>query len=131
MKAKVDVTFTGVDGQNWTLSEAVNFTITSRPGRPATVTVTATAGAGGTIAPKGAVTVAFGADQAFTISPDRNYKIKDVKVNDASVGAVATHTMKNVTSDGTIEATFEKTSGGGGGDSGGDDGRTTDRKSVV
>ena len=29
MKAKVDVTFTGVDGQNWTLSEAVNFTITS------------------------------------------------------------------------------------------------------
>ncbi|WP_208873580.1 hypothetical protein [Fretibacterium fastidiosum] len=115
VKAKVDVTFTGVDGQNWTLSEAVNFTITSRPGRPATVTVTATAGAGGTIAPKGAVTVAFGADQAFTISPDRNYKIKDVKVNGASVGAVATHTMKNVTSDGTIEATFEKTSGGGGG----------------
>ena len=29
VKAKVDVTFTGVDGQNWTLSEAVNFTITS------------------------------------------------------------------------------------------------------
>ena len=29
MKAKVDVTFTGVDGQNWTLSEVVNFTVTS------------------------------------------------------------------------------------------------------
>ena len=29
VKAKVDVTFTGVDGQNWTLSEAVNFTVTS------------------------------------------------------------------------------------------------------
>ena len=73
----------------------------------------------GTIAPKGAVTVPFGADQAFTISPDINYKIKDVKVNGASVGAVAAHTMKNVTSDGAIEATFEKTSGGGGGSSGG------------
>ena len=119
VKAKVDVTFTGVDGQNWTLSKAVNFTVTSGPGHPATVTVTATAGAGGTIAPKGAVTVAYGADQAFTISPDINYKIKDVKVNGASIGAVATHTMKNVTSDGTIEATFEKTSGGGGGSSGG------------
>jgi len=29
VKAKVDVTFTGVDGQNWTLSEVVNFTVTS------------------------------------------------------------------------------------------------------
>ena len=29
MKAKVDVTFTGVDGQNWPLSEVVNFTVTS------------------------------------------------------------------------------------------------------
>mgnify|MGYP001681467686 CR=1 FL=1 len=29
VKAKVDVTFTGVDGQNWPLSEAVNFTVTS------------------------------------------------------------------------------------------------------
>ena len=119
VKAKVDVTFTGVDGQNWPLSEAVDFTVTTGPGHPATVTVTATAGAGGTIAPKGAVTVPFGADQAFTISPDINYKIKDVKVNGASIGAVATHTMKNVTSDGAIEATFEKTSGGGGGGSGG------------
>lgn len=29
VKAKVDVTFTGVDGQNWPLSEVVNFTVTS------------------------------------------------------------------------------------------------------
>ena len=52
VKAKVDVTFTGVDGQNWPLSEVVNFTVTSGPGHPATVTVTATAGAGGAIAPE-------------------------------------------------------------------------------
>ena len=119
VKAEIGFTFVGCDGQDWALSEDVNFTVTSGPGHPATVTVTATAGAGGTIAPSGAVTVAYGADQAFTISPDINYKIKDVKVNGASIGAVAAHTMKNVTSDGTIEATFEKTSGGGGGGSGG------------
>ena len=119
VKAKVDVTFTGVDGQNWPLSEAVDFTVTTGPGHPATVTVTATAGAGGTIAPKGAVTVAYGADQAFTISPDINYKIKDVKVKGASIGAGAAHTMKNVTADGSIEATFEPSGGGGGGGSGG------------
>ena len=29
VKAKVDVMFIGVDGQNWTLSEVVNFTVTS------------------------------------------------------------------------------------------------------
>lgn len=115
VKAKVDMTFTGVDGQDWALSEVVDFTVTSGPGHPATVTVTATAGAGGAIAPSGAVTVAYGADQAFVISPDMDYKIKDVKVNGASVGAVPAHTMKNVTSDGTIEATFEPSGGGGGG----------------
>ena len=115
VKAKVDVTFTGVDGQNWPLSEVVNFTVTSGPGHPATVTVTATAGAGGAIAPSGAVTVPYGADQAFTISPDVGQKIKDVKVNGASVGAVPTYTMKNVTADGSIEATFEPSGGGGGG----------------
>ena len=119
VKAKVDVTFTGVDGQNWPLSEVVDFTVTSGPGHPATVTVTATAGAGGAIAPSGAVTVAYGADQAFTISPDVGQKIKDVKVNGASVGAVPTYTMKNVTADGSIEATFEPSGGGGGGGSGG------------
>ena len=33
--------------------------------------------------------------------------------------AVAAYTMKNVTADGTIEASFEKTSGGSGGGGGG------------
>ena len=46
-------------------------------------------------------------------------KIKDVKVNGASVGAVPIYTMKNVTADGSIEATFEPSGGGGGGGSGG------------
>ena len=119
VKAEIGFTFVGCDGQDWALSKDVNFTVTSGPGHPATVTVTATAGAGGAIAPSGAVTVAYGADQAFTISPDINYKIKDVKVNGASVGAVPTYTMKNVTADGSIEATFEPSGGGGGGGSGG------------
>ena len=119
VKAEIGVTFVGCDGQDWALSEDVNFTVTTGPGHPATVTVTATAGAGGAIAPSGAVTVAYGADQAFAISPDVGQKIKDVKVNGASVGAVPAYTMKNVTADGSIEATFEPSGGGGGGGSGG------------
>ena len=119
VKAEIGFTFVGCDGQDWAFSEDVNFTVTTGPGHPATVTVTATAGAGGAIAPSGAVTVAYGADQGFTISPDVGQKIKDVKVNGASVGAVPTYTMKNVTADGSIEATFEPSGGGGGGGSGG------------
>ena len=118
VKAEIGFTFVGCDGQDWALSKDVNFTVTSGPGHPATVTVTATAGAGGAIAPSGAVTVAYGADQAFTISPDVGQKIKDVKVNGASVGAVPTYTMKNVTADGSIEATFEPSGGGSGGGGG-------------
>lgn len=119
VKAEVGFTFVGCDSQDWALSEDVNFTVTSGPGHPATVTVTATAGAGGTIAPSGAVSIAYGADQAFTISPDVGQKIKDVKVNGASVGAVPAYTMKNVTADGSIEATFEPSGGGGSGGGGG------------
>ena len=66
-----------------------------------------------------AARVPFGADQGFTISPDVGQKIKDVKVNGASVGAVPTYTMKNVTADGSIEATFEPSGGGGDGGGGG------------
>jgi len=71
-----------------------------------TFTITATAGAGGTIAPSGTVTVEYGKDQTFTITPNTGYHILDVKVDGSSVGAVSTYTFTNVTANHTIEATF-------------------------
>jgi len=62
---------------------------------------------GGVITPSGSVSVDYGQSQNFTITPDTGYKIKDVKVDGASVGAVTTYTFENVTSDHTIEAIFE------------------------
>src|SRR5262249_46627690 len=56
-------------------------------------TVTATAGANGSISPAGAVSVAHGASQAFTISPSTGYHVADVLVDGASAGAVTSYTF--------------------------------------
>ena len=73
----------------------------------ADVIITASAGTGGTITPSGAIIVAQGGSQAFTIAADSGYKIKDVKVDGASVGAVAIYDFNNVTTPHTIAAEFE------------------------
>jgi hypothetical protein len=71
-----------------------------------TYTITATAGTGGSIAPSGAVSVNYGADQAFVISANAGYAIKDVLVDSVSQGAISGYTFVFVTSAHTIEAQF-------------------------
>jgi len=73
---------------------------------PTTFTITASAGANGSIDPSGEVTVSKGADQTFTITPDMGYHVADVLVDGSSVGAVTTYTFTNVTANHTISATF-------------------------
>lgn len=69
-------------------------------------TITASAGANGSIDPEGAVTVGEGASQTFTIIPDPGYVVDDVLVDGSSVGAVTTYEFTNVMADATIEASF-------------------------
>jgi hypothetical protein len=69
-------------------------------------TITASAGTGGAIAPSGAVVVATGADQTFTITPDACYHIQDVLVDGGSVGAQTSYTFPGVSADHTISASF-------------------------
>jgi hypothetical protein len=71
-----------------------------------TYTITATAGAGGAIAPSGVVVVNEGDSQSFSITPNAGYVISDVLVDGASVGAVSSYTFEDVTSDHTIQAAF-------------------------
>jgi len=66
----------------------------------------ATTNEGGTISPSGAVTVEYGKDQSFTITPETGYRLLDVKVDGVSVGAVTTYTFTNVTYNHTISVTF-------------------------
>ena len=72
-----------------------------------TFTITATAGANGSISPSGDTTVAQGANQTYTITANSGYHIKDVKVNGSSVGTAATYTFTNVTANAMITVEFE------------------------
>ncbi len=71
-----------------------------------TFTLTATAGAGGTISPAGTTTVSQGASQTYTITPSSCYAISDVIVNGVSQGAINSYTFNNVQANGTISASF-------------------------
>ncbi|MPM41999.1 hypothetical protein SDC9_88661 [bioreactor metagenome] len=75
-----------------------------------TYTITATAGAGGSISPSGSVTVEKLASKTFTVTAAAGYKIADVKVDGKSVGAVSSYTFDAVAAKHTIEAKFEKMS---------------------
>ena len=78
-----------------------------------TYTITATAGANGSISPSGAVTVNSGASQTFTITPDTGYAVQDVIVDGvALLSAVNSYTFTNVTGPHTITASFTPTCGG-------------------
>jgi hypothetical protein len=61
----------------------------------------------GSIYPLGEVRVKSHSSQSFIITPNSGFKIKDVKVDGVSVGQLSTYTFSDVTSDHTIEATFE------------------------
>jgi hypothetical protein len=75
-----------------------------------TYTITASAGANGSISPNGATIVNYGGSQTYTISPNSSYNISNVLVDGSSVGAVGTYTFSNVTTNHTISATFTASS---------------------
>jgi hypothetical protein len=70
-------------------------------------TISAYAGAGGSISPMGEVQVPDDEDQAFSIVPDECYQIDDVLVDGSSVGAVSSYTFYDVEENHTIYASFE------------------------
>lgn len=75
---------------------------------PDVKTITATAGAGGSIAPSGSVEVNKGANKTFTITADTGYHISKVIVNGVEEATVtSTYTFNNVTTDQTIDVEFE------------------------
>ena len=71
-------------------------------------TITATAGANGSITPAGVVTVTEGNNQSFTISPNPGYQVADVLVDGGSVGVVTNYQFTNVQTNHTIAASFEE-----------------------
>ena len=95
-------TFTNVQADH---TIAVSFTRSE-------VTITSTAGPGGSIAPKGKQTVRVNETEVYTITASNHYHILDVKVDGVSQPGVVgldtyTYTFTNLIADHTIDATFE------------------------
>lgn len=90
-------------------------TVTTKPagnntGTSATgYTITASAGAGGTITQSGKVSVQSGKSASFTVVANKDYEVEDVKVDGKSIGSVGVYTFTNVKANHTIEATFRRT----------------------
>ena len=70
-------------------------------------TIVSKAYAGGNITPAGTFVVTHGDSKTFQITPNPNYKIKDVVVNGISEGMVESYTFHSLYANGKIEAYFE------------------------
>lgn len=116
------ITVPGTEGQSITttlkaiavkdgmqVSEVKTFTYTINIPKPIVKhTITATAGANGSISPSGNVEVVEGADQTFTITANEGYEIESLKVDGAAVSTATSYTFPNVRAAHTIEATFKQ-----------------------
>ena len=69
--------------------------------------ITATAGPGGSITPSGALTVPYGGNGAFTITPDTGYRLNELFIDGAKQDYPRNpYPFYNVTADHSISATF-------------------------
>ena len=71
-------------------------------------TITASAGAGGSISPPGATTLPSGSNQTYTITPNTGYNISGVSVDGVNQGAISSYTFSNLSASHTISATFSQ-----------------------
>ena len=71
-----------------------------------THSITASAGSHGSISPSGLVDVNDGASRSFTITPDQDYQVLEVRVDGTLIGTATSYTFNNVTEDHTITASF-------------------------
>ncbi len=113
---------TTVTFANVTSDHTIHAMFTALP----TYTITATAGAHGTMSPVGATTVYETYDQTFTFTPDSGYTVNKVLVDGAEVTPATSYTFTNVTGNHTIDVSFAKSSSGGSSGSGGGKKKTTE-----
>ncbi|GFO60717.1 hypothetical protein GMST_30420 [Geomonas silvestris] len=73
---------------------------------PIVYLLNASAGANGSIAPAGQLSVNYGTSQAYVITPATGFKVADVQLDGTSVGAVTGYTLSEVTANHSIAATF-------------------------
>ena len=89
---------------HWILKEVQ---VTGSSGSVTSFTIAASAGANGSIAPAGNVSVAQGSSQSFNITPAAGYAIESVTIDGANMGAIGAYTFPNVQSNHSIGAIFK------------------------
>ena len=72
------------------------------------ITIEASATEGGKISPEGTSTFMTGGFQEYVMEPEEGWRIKDVKVDGASVGAVEKYSFSDIRYSHTIEVEFEE-----------------------
>ena len=92
-----EYTFTNIS-DNHTISALFDLTSFSITANPTT---------NGTISPSGISNVLYGEDLNYTFTPDTGYKIKDVKIDNVSIGAVDYYTFVDVDCAHTISVEYE------------------------
>lgn len=73
-----------------------------------TYTIKATAGNGGSISPKGNVSVVRSSDKLFNFTADAGYEVASVLVDGKDIGKVSSYNFTNVQAAHTIEVKFKK-----------------------
>ncbi len=68
--------------------------------------INASAGSGGSISPEGTIEVIKTYSKTFSITPESNYKVLDVRVDNVSEGNVSSYTFEDISSNHTIHAEF-------------------------
>jgi hypothetical protein len=71
-----------------------------------TFAIITSAGSNGAISPSGTISVNYGNDQTFIITPVNGYHIANVIVDGSSIGTVTSYMFTSVIADHTISATF-------------------------
>ena len=93
-------------------------------------TIKALAGANGKITPSGEIKAIEGKQLLFIFTPDSGYKVNDVKVDGASLGAALEYTYDSVNADSEIEVTFEKIRSSGGSSDGSSSSGKSDKETI-
>ncbi|HHU22906.1 MAG TPA: PASTA domain-containing protein [Clostridiales bacterium] len=95
-----------VAGEQLRPGEYVKVILSKGPEPDPEYIISVTVGKGGSVSPRGRVSIKEGSSVTFTITPDEGYEIREVKVDGQNVGVVESYTFSDVRSDHTIYAIF-------------------------